>query len=165
MNFDIVNNNCNLNCPTREFVHRLICALIDAKERCARTGANEIVKPRNLRLLHALAVCELSRNRFAFLRTQLRSLNRSIKQLSYSEDVEPVVIYRNDYVPNAVNVLNKIKEFLPEDVFTSKNNKIQFVKPCDRRLLVDILSAVMHSRRCNDVDNANSDQFEILKVI
>lgn len=98
-----------------------------------------IVKPKNIRLRHALTVCELSSNRFAFLRTQLRSLKRSLKRLKRSETSEPVIIYENNYVPNSINVLNKIKEILPRNKFTAKNNKIQLSKDCDKDVLISLL--------------------------
>nr|QGX02372.1 bro-h [Mamestra configurata nucleopolyhedrovirus A] len=99
-----------------------------------------VVKPQNCQLLHALAVCELSCNKFAFLRTQLRSLKRSIKRLQRVEQHEPTIIYQSDYVPNSINILNKIKEQLPKDKFTARHNKIQLVDDCGKDTLVKLLS-------------------------
>ncbi|QHB21697.1 Bro-a [Artaxa digramma nucleopolyhedrovirus] len=131
-------------------ISKLIMAIIDANNQCVALSArladvvdDVVVKPRDHKLLHALVVCELSRNRFAFLRTQLRSLKRSIKKLGLSENIEPVVIYKNDYVPNSINVFNKLKEHLPANKFTAKNNKIQLVNKNDRKLLVDTLVGIV----------------------
>ncbi|AGR56801.1 bro [Hemileuca sp. nucleopolyhedrovirus] len=138
---------------TKEQVIRLICDLIEKNDFSVIDDYetlevddyknDTIIKPQNSRLLHALAVCELSSNRFAFLRTQMRSLNRSLKKLTLSEKTKPTVIYQIDYVPNSINVLNKIKEQLPKDKFKAKNNQIQLTDDCSSKFLVDILIKIM----------------------
>lgn len=115
---------------------------IDLSKRLADIVQDVVVKPQNCQLLHALAVCELSCNKFAFLRTQLRSLKRSIKRLQRAEQHEPIIIYQSEYVPNSINVLNKIKEQLPKDKFTARHNKIQLVDDCDKDTLVKLLSEI-----------------------
>ncbi|AKN80572.1 Baculovirus repeated orf A [Perigonia lusca single nucleopolyhedrovirus] len=99
-----------------------------------------IVEPTDNRLLHALTVCEVSHNNFAFLRTQKRSLERSIKRLSVNQKHPPTIIYKNNYVLNPISVLNRLKETLPKDKFKSKNNIIQ----CDKRLLIETLCRLLH---------------------
>ncbi|AUV65417.1 BRO-G [Alphabaculovirus myunipunctae] len=122
-----------------EEIARLVEVVVLANIRIADIVRDSIVKPRDCRLLHSLAVCELSCNEFAFLRTQLRSLKRSIKRLRRAEQREPVIIYQSDYVPNAVNVLNKIKEQLPKDKFRARHNKIQLIDGGDKDTLVQLL--------------------------
>ncbi|QYC92739.1 Hypothetical protein Trvi_ORF53 [Trabala vishnou gigantina nucleopolyhedrovirus] len=153
---DLLNliKNKDIACKIKdEQISELICAIIKTNNQCVELSfrlANiiddVIVKPQNGRLLHALAVCELSCNRFAFLRTQLRTLKRSIKKLSLNENVEPKIIYMNDYVPNSINVLNKIKESLPKNKYTAKNNKIQLIGE-NSKMLIDILSEIMKQKQ------------------
>ncbi|AIE47781.1 bro [Peridroma alphabaculovirus] len=115
---------------------------VDLSTRLANLVQDVVVKPQNSQLLHALAVCDLSCNRFAFLRTQLRSLKRSVKRLQRSEQREPVIIYQSDYVPNSMNVLNKIKEQLPKDKFVARYNRIQLSEDCDPAMMVRLLSEI-----------------------
>nr|AIS92755.1 baculovirus repeated orf A2 [Bombyx mori nucleopolyhedrovirus] len=49
--------------------------------RMADIAQDVIAKPNNSQLLHSLAMCALGGERYAFLRAQKRSLNRSIKRL------------------------------------------------------------------------------------
>ncbi|ACI28817.1 BRO-E [Agrotis ipsilon multiple nucleopolyhedrovirus] len=130
-------------------ITKLLEAIILANSQCVNMSKrladiiqDVVVKPQDSQLLHALAVCELSCNKYAFLRTQLRSLKRSIKRLQQSEQHEPVIIYQSDYVPNSINVLNKIKEQLPKDKFVAKHNKIQFVDDYDKDSLVELISKI-----------------------
>lgn len=132
-----------------EQIAQLLEAIMLANGQCVNMAKqlagileDVVVKPQNSQLLHALAVCELSCNKYAFLRTQLRSLKRSIKRLHQSEQHEPVIIYQSDYVPNSINVLNKIKEQLPKDKFVARHNKIQFVDDYDKETLVKLISEI-----------------------
>lgn len=130
-------------------IAKLLDAIVFANTQCVDMSKHladiindVVVKPHNTQLLHALAVCELSCNKYAFLRTQLRSLKRSIKRLQQTEEHEPVIIYQSDYVPNSINVLNKIKEQLPKNKFVAKHNKIQFVDDYDKESLVKLISGI-----------------------
>jgi Protein of unknown function (DUF3627) len=115
---------------------------INLSQRIADMVQDVVVKPRDCRLLHALAVCQVSSNKFAFLRTQLRSLKRSMKRLERIDNHEPVVIYQSEYVPNSMNVLNVIKEQLPKDKFVAHHNKIQLADDYDKDILVKLLSEI-----------------------
>ncbi|AIU41286.1 bro-2 [Sucra jujuba nucleopolyhedrovirus] len=71
-------------------------------------------KPKNKKLLHVLVVCELSDDRFAFLRTQTRSLKRALKNLCRNESKQapsksPIVVMHVVHVPNSINLYNRLK--------------------------------------------------------
>ncbi|QEI03664.1 BRO-B [Rachiplusia nu nucleopolyhedrovirus] len=104
-----------------------------------------VARPKDRNLWDSLLVCELSCNRFAFVRTQLRSIQRSLKRLQRSEETDPIIIYENNYVPNSINVLNKIKEFIPKTKFTSKNNVIQLSNDYDKQSLISLLNNIVSS--------------------
>jgi Protein of unknown function (DUF3627) len=140
-----LNNNDDNDCGDLESVNIDENILGRYVTSLARLMQDVVVKPRNTKLLHAFAVCQLPCNRYAFLRTQVRSLRRSIKRLEKSEKFQPVVIYRREYVPNSINVLNKIKETLPKNMFIARNNKIQLVSDCDERKLFKILLSSLNS--------------------
>lgn len=115
----------------------------EMSKRLADIIKDVVAKPQNSQLLHALAVCELSSNKYAFLRTQMRSLKRSLKRLrKRSTDREPVIIYQSEYVPNSINVLNKIKEHLPKNKFVAKHNTIQFVENYNKENLLKLIDKV-----------------------
>ncbi|AXS67736.1 bro-c [Cryptophlebia peltastica nucleopolyhedrovirus] len=112
--------------------------------RMADISQDVIAKPSDPQLLHSLAVCAIGGEQYAFLRPQKRSLQRSLKSL----DVRPDdIVYQSDYVPNAVNVLNKIKENLPKDKFKARHNRITLLDDLTREQLIGVIDSTLSSRQ------------------
>ncbi|AUF81619.1 bro-b [Malacosoma neustria nucleopolyhedrovirus] len=129
----------------------LTLALISANEkidalanRMADIAQDVIAKPSDPQLLHSLAVCSMGGDQYAFLRPQKRSLKRSLNRLSVDEKN---IVYKSDYVPNAINVLNKVKETLPKDKFKAKNNKITLLEGLGRDDLIEAINSTMTDRQ------------------
>ncbi|BAE72377.1 BRO-d [Hyphantria cunea nucleopolyhedrovirus] len=112
--------------------------------RMADIAQDVIAKPSDPQLLHSLAVCALGNDQYAFVRPQKRSLQRSLNRLSVDEGD---IVFRSDYVPNSVNVLNKVKETLPRDKFKAKHNKITLLNNLTREQLVEAVQASMTERQ------------------
>nr|QGX02320.1 bro-d [Mamestra configurata nucleopolyhedrovirus A] len=89
--------------------------------RVVDVAQDVVVKPADPQLRHSLAVCDLGNDQFAFIRPQKRSLKRSLDRLLVDEQN---IVFHSDYVPNAMNVLNKVKEAIPKEKFTARHNKI-----------------------------------------
>ncbi|ADB84398.1 Bro [Apocheima cinerarium nucleopolyhedrovirus] len=120
--------------------------------RIADIGQDVIVKPLDSRLLHSLAVCCVGGDQYVFLRPQKRSLKRSLNRL-YVNDND--IVYKSDYVPNAINVLNKVKENLPKDKFTARHNRITLLENLTRDDLVEAINTSLPQRQvaivtCNE---------------
>ncbi|AHH82626.1 BRO-A [Buzura suppressaria nucleopolyhedrovirus] len=99
-----------------------------------------LLKPKNTRLQHAFVVCEMSDNRFAFLRTQLRSINRSLKKLRNNEsDTPPSIVLSIHHVPNSISLFNRLKESLPSGKFVAKNNTIKLTRDFNRTMLLNTI--------------------------
>nr|AFN21136.1 BRO-A [Bombyx mori nucleopolyhedrovirus] len=116
--------------------------------RMADIAQDVIAKPNNPQLLHSLAVCALGGEKYAFLRAQKRSLNRSIKRLGSSD-----VVFSSDYVPNAMNALNKVKETLPRNQYKAKHNKITLLQNLTREQLIDAVQSSMTERQIARLNN------------
>jgi prophage antirepressor-like protein len=112
--------------------------------RMADIAQDVIAKPANPQLLHSLAVCSMGGDQYAFIRPQKRSLKRSLNRLAV-EDRD--IVFKSDYVPNGVNVLNKVKEALPKDKFTARHNKITLLDDMTKDELVDVISSTMTTRQ------------------
>ncbi|AJD09248.1 baculovirus repeated namegeneORF [Condylorrhiza vestigialis mutiple nucleopolyhedrovirus] len=132
-------------------------ALIAATERSDKLAnrmadivQDVVAKPNDPRLLHSLAVCDLGGDQFAFVRPQRRSLQRSLNKLSVGERN---IVFRSDYVPNSVNVLNKVKESLPRDKFKAKHNKITLLDNLTKEQLVEAVQASMTERQIARLTN------------
>ncbi|AKR14139.1 baculovirus repeated open reading frame b [Dasychira pudibunda nucleopolyhedrovirus] len=110
--------------------------------RMADIAQDVIAKPSNPQLCHSLAVCELGNNEFAFLRPQKRSLRRSLRRLGSGD-----VIFSSDYVPNSMNVLNKVKESIPRDKFKARHNKITLLENYTKEQLMDVINSTMTERQ------------------
>nr|QPD01950.1 BRO-L [Lymantria dispar multiple nucleopolyhedrovirus]QPD02124.1 BRO-L [Lymantria dispar multiple nucleopolyhedrovirus] len=110
--------------------------------RMADIAQDVIAKPANPNLCHSLAVCDIGNNEFAFLRPQKRSLRRSLRRLGSSD-----VIFSSDYVPNSMNVLNKVKETIPRDKFKAKHNKITLLENYTKEQLMDVIESTMTERQ------------------
>ncbi|QHB21718.1 Bro-b [Artaxa digramma nucleopolyhedrovirus] len=121
---------------------QLTSAIINLSNRMADIAQDVVAKPSDPQLLHSLAVCSLGNDEYAFLRAQKRSLNRSLKRLGSSD-----VVYKSDYVPNAMNVLNKVKEALPRDKFTARHNKITLLENLSRNQLIEAVQSSMTERQ------------------
>ncbi|ACI28770.1 BRO-B [Agrotis ipsilon multiple nucleopolyhedrovirus] len=102
------------------------------------------VKPADPNLRHSLAVCAIGNDQYAFLRPQKRSLKRSLDRLSADEQN---IVFQSDYVPNAMNVLNKVKEALPKKKYTARHNKITLLEDFSRDELLDVISSTLAPRQ------------------
>ncbi|AUR45082.1 Bro-b protein [Spilosoma obliqua nucleopolyhedrosis virus] len=116
--------------------------------RMADIAQDVIAKPSNPQLCHSLAVCDIGNNEFAFLRPQKRSLRRSLRRLGSSD-----VIFSSDYVPNSMNVLNKVKEAIPRDKFKAKHNKITLLENYTKEQLMNVINATMTERQIARLNN------------
>lgn len=126
-------------------------ALIDANKditqlanRMADIAQDVIAKPSDPQLLHSLAVCAMGGDQYAFVRPQKRSLKRSLDRLAVEERD---IVFKSDYVPNGVNVLNKVKEALPKEKFTARHNKITLLEDMTKDELVNVIESTMTSRQ------------------
>ncbi|ABF50296.1 bro-b [Antheraea pernyi nucleopolyhedrovirus] len=121
--------------------------------RMADIAQDVIAKPSNPQLCHSLAVCELGNNEFAFLRPQKRSMRRSLRRLGSSD-----VIFSSDYVPNSMNVLNKVKESIPRDKFKARHNKITLLENYTKEQLMDVINCTMTERQIARLGNMRNLQ-------
>lgn len=103
-----------------------------------------VVKPADPQLRHSLTVCDLGNDQYAFIRPQKRSLKRSLDRLSVDEQN---IVFQSEYVPNAMNVLNKVKEAIPKKKFTARHNKITLLDDFSRQDLVDVVSSALKQRQ------------------
>nr|WUR10822.1 Bro-e [Calliteara abietis nucleopolyhedrovirus] len=126
-------------------------ALIDANNRTAELAnrmadiaQDVIAKPSDPQLLHSLAVCSMGGDQYAFLRPQKRSLKRSLDRLSVDEKD---IVFKSDYVPNSMNVLNKVKERLPKEKYKAHHNRITLHKDLTREDLLRAVESTVSSRQ------------------
>ncbi|AAQ91679.1 baculovirus repeated ORF [Choristoneura fumiferana DEF multiple nucleopolyhedrovirus] len=143
----LVTQNNALMAQTQVLTQALIAATERSDKlanRMADIVQDVVTKPANPQLLHSLAVCDLGGDQFAFVRPQRRSLQRSLNRLSVGERD---IVFRSDYVPNSMNVLNKVKESLPRDKFKAKHNKITLLDNLTKEQLVEAVQASMTERQ------------------
>ncbi|ABY65775.1 baculovirus repeated ORF c [Orgyia leucostigma nucleopolyhedrovirus] len=112
--------------------------------RMADIAQDVIAKPSDPQLLHSLAVCSMGGDQYAFLRPQRKSLKRSLNRLSMDEQN---IVFKSDYVPNAVNILNKVKENLPKDKYKAKHNKITLLDNLTKDDLVEAINSSLTQRQ------------------
>ncbi|ADD73737.1 BRO-A [Lymantria xylina nucleopolyhedrovirus] len=112
--------------------------------RMADIAQDVITKPSNPNLCHSLAVCSLGGDQYAFLRPQKRGLKRSLDRLLVDNRE---IVYKSEYVPNAMNVLNKVKESLPRDKFKARHNKITLLEDLTKEDLVDAIDRSLTQRQ------------------
>lgn len=112
--------------------------------RMADIAQDVIAKPSDPQLLHSLAVCALGGDQYAFLRPQKRSLKRSLDRLSVDEKD---IVYQSDYVPNAMNVLNKVKEALPKEKYKARHNRITLLEDMTKEQLVGVIESTLTPRQ------------------
>nr|AOW42791.1 baculovirus repeated orf [Lymantria dispar multiple nucleopolyhedrovirus] len=112
--------------------------------RMADIAQDVIAKPSNPNLCHSLAVCALGGDQYAFLRPQKRNLKRSLDRLSVDNRE---IVFKREYVPNAINVLNKVKESLPRDKFKARHNKITLLEDLTKEDLVEAINSSMTQRQ------------------
>nr|QNH90555.1 bro-d [Mamestra configurata nucleopolyhedrovirus A] len=112
--------------------------------RVVDVAQDVVVKPADPQLRHSLAVCDLGNDQYAFIRPQKRSLKRSLDRLLVDEQN---IVFHSDYVPNAMNVLNKVKEAIPKEKFTARHNKITLLDNYSRKELVDVVSSALKQRQ------------------
>ncbi|AIE47819.1 bro [Peridroma alphabaculovirus] len=125
--------------------------------RMADIAQDVIAKPSDPQLLHSLAVCALGNDQYAFVRPQKRSLKRSLDRLAVDEQD---IVFRSDYVPNGVNVLNKVKESLPKKKYTARHNKITLLEDYSREELVDVIASTLTERQLAVVRNNKSKSLD-----
>ncbi|AUR45166.1 Bro-b-repeat protein [Spilosoma obliqua nucleopolyhedrosis virus] len=77
-----------------------------------------------------------------------QSLRRSLRRLGSSD-----VIFSSDYVPNSMNVLNKVKEAIPRDKFKAKHNKITLLENYTKEQLMNVINATMTERQIARLNN------------
>ncbi|QHB21803.1 Bro-g [Artaxa digramma nucleopolyhedrovirus] len=122
--------------------------------RMADIAQDVIAKPKNPQLLHSLAVCDLGGDQYAFLRPQRRNMKRSLDRLSVDSRG---IVFQSDYVPNAINVLNKVKENLPKEKYTARHNKITLLEDLTKSDLVEAINSSLTQRQVAIIaKNANS---------
>nr|AMO27643.1 BRO-M [Lymantria dispar multiple nucleopolyhedrovirus] len=112
--------------------------------RMADIAQDVVTKPSNPNLCHSLAVCSLGGDQYAFLRPQKRNMKRSLDRLSVDSRE---IVYKSEYVPNAMNVLNKVKESLPRDKFKARHNKITLLEDLTKEDLVDAIDRSLTQRQ------------------
>nr|QOI08509.1 BRO-A protein [Helicoverpa armigera SNPV]QOI08513.1 BRO-A protein [Helicoverpa armigera SNPV] len=112
--------------------------------RMADIAQDVIAKPSDPQLLHSLAVCSMGEDQYAFLRPQKRSLKRSLDRLSVGEKD---IVYKSDYVPNSMNVLNKVKERLPKEKYKARHNRITLHEDLTREDLLQAIESTVSSRQ------------------
>lgn len=133
---------------TRDLAQRLVDIAQNAmaKSAAATTAAaasadqNAVTKPTDPRLMHGLAVCALGGDQYAFIRPQQRSLKRSLDRLDINESD---VVFERDYVPNSINILNKVKNQLPKNKFKARHNKITLLRGLTREDLIAAVNAAL----------------------
>ncbi|BBB16512.1 Bro6 [Heliothis virescens ascovirus 3j] len=113
-------------------------------KRMADIAQDVIAKPSDPQLLHSLAVCSMGGDQYAFLRPQKRSLKRSLDRLSVDEKD---IVYKSDYVPNSMNVLNKVKERLPKEKYKARHNRITLHEDLTREDLLEAIESTVSSRQ------------------
>nr|UCC42529.1 bro [Helicoverpa armigera nucleopolyhedrovirus] len=113
-------------------------------KRMADIAQDVIAKPSDPQLLHSLAVCSMGGDQYAFLRPQKRSLKRSLDRLSVDEKD---IVYKSDYVPNSMNVLNKVKERLPKEKYKARHNRITLHEDLTREDLLQAIESTVSSRQ------------------
>lgn len=123
--------------------------------RMADIAQDVIAKPSDPQLLHSLAVCAIGQDQYAFLRPQKRSLKRSLDRLSVDDSQ---ILFKSDYVPNSMNVLNKVKENLPRDKFKAKHNKITLLKDLTKDDLVEAINSSLTQRQVAIIAKRAGDQ-------
>lgn len=112
--------------------------------RIADLAQDVIAKPTDPQLLHSLAVCALKGDQYAFIRPQKRNLKRSLDRLSI--DTKDI-LFKADYVPNSMNVLNKVKEQLPKEKYTARHNKIILREDLTKDDLLDAVKNTVTERQ------------------
>lgn len=118
--------------------------------RMADVAQDVIAKPSDPQLLHSLAVCSMGGDQYAFLRPQKRSLKRSLNRLSVDDSQ---ILFKSDYVPNSMNVLNKVKENLPKDKFKARHNKITLLEDLTKEDLVEAINSSLTQRQVAIIAN------------
>ncbi|QWO71651.1 BRO [Orgyia pseudotsugata single capsid nuclopolyhedrovirus] len=83
-------------------------------------------------------------HQYAFLRPQRRNMKRSLDRLSVDSRE---IVFQSDYVPNAMNVLNKVKENLPKEKYTARHNKITLLEDLTRDDLVEAINSSLTQRQ------------------
>ncbi|QHB21802.1 Bro-f [Artaxa digramma nucleopolyhedrovirus] len=167
LNSQLIEANANLveaNKSLMVFANEMIVARRDAEQarketaqlanRMADIAQDVIAKPSDPQLLHSLAVCSIGGDQYAFVRPQKRSLKRSLDRLSVDEKN---IVFKSDYVPNAVNILNKVKENLPRDKYTAKHNKITLLEDLTKEDLVKAIDSSMTQRQVAIIAKKASD--------
>ncbi|AAR28918.1 bro-j [Leucania separata nucleopolyhedrovirus] len=118
--------------------------------RMADIAQDVVAKPSDPQLLHSLAVCAMGGDQYVFLRPQKRSLKRSLDRLSVDDSQ---ILFKKDYVPNSMNVLNKVKENLPRDKFKARHNKITLMEDLTKEDLMEAINSSLTERQVQIIAN------------
>ncbi|QBC76031.1 bro protein [Neophasia sp. alphabaculovirus] len=121
--------------------------------RMADIAQDVIAKPANPQLCHSLSVCDLGNDQYAFVCPQKRSLKQSLNRLSIGERD---IVFRSDYVPNSMNVLNKVKESIPRNNFKAKHKKITLLKNYTKEQLMEVINSTMTKRQIARLNMRNN---------
>ncbi|ABY65826.1 baculovirus repeated ORF e [Orgyia leucostigma nucleopolyhedrovirus] len=155
-NNKIINMNQNLIIANKgllqavEMINEARKETAQLANRMVDMSQDVIAKPSNPQLLHALAVCSMGGDQYAFLRPQRKSLKRSLDRLSIQDKD---IVFKSDYVPNAVNVLNKVKENLPKEKYMARNNKITLLEDLTKEDLVEAINSSLCQRQVAKIAN------------
>ncbi len=82
-------------------------------------------------------------------------MKRSLDRLSVDDSQ---ILFKSDYVPNSMNVLNKVKENLPRDKFKAKHNKITLLKDLTKDDLVEAINSSLTQRQVAIIAKRAGDQ-------
>lgn len=118
--------------------------------RLADIAQDVIAKPHTEQLLHALTVHELEEgtNEIMFTRCQRRSLTNALKRLTL-KNPNAIELYRTGYVPNGINVLNCLKEYLKKaDIrYKAKNNIVKILNEMNADEIIYFVRSMISSNR------------------
>lgn len=116
--------------------------------RLADIAQDVIAKPKSDQLLHVLAVHELDEatREIAFTRCQRRSLTNALKRLT-EKNPRAKELYRNGYVPNGVNILNCVKDWLKEAnvPYSARNNIIKILNNLNSQQVISFVRNIIVS--------------------
>ena len=116
--------------------------------RLADIAVDVITKPKSKDLLHSLSIHSMDDGQFVFTRCQRRSLAHSLKRLT-TKCPNAKEIYRNSYVPNSVNILNCVKDWLKESKlpYRACNNILNILGAMDSDELVSFVRNIIAAER------------------
>ncbi|CAG9818903.1 unnamed protein product [Phaedon cochleariae] len=146
----LIDFNRHLMETTTEYVESARHDAIALSRRLTDIVQDVIAKPQESSLLHTIALHELEHGcgEVVFTRCQRRSLTNTLKHLHkrhpYAKEV-----YRTNYVPNGVNVLNCVKEALRTSKIPYKAHNNNTLKLLNGANTGDLVAHVRNIIDCN----------------